>query len=193
MSLAFTPLMEGTTSTSPWYDRYPIIPHPGELVFGLVAIAILYWVVRTRVVPRLETIFAERTAAIEGGIKKAEEAQAQAQAALTEYQAQLEQARAEASRIRQEAEADGATIVAELRDRAQAEANRITAAAQQQIQAERQHAVVQLRSEVGRLATDLASRIVGESLTDEARQSRVVERFLAELETAEPASQGQGS
>lgn len=179
---------EETGGESFWETAYPVIPHPGELVFGLVAIAILYWVVKTRVVPRLETVFAERTAAIEGGIAKAEEAQAAAQAALEEYQTQLSEARAEASRIREEARAEGATIIAEMRERAQAEANRITAAAQQQIQAERQQAVVQLRGEVGRLATDLASRIVGESLEDHVRASGVVDRFLAEIESA-PAGQ----
>ena len=179
---------EGSGGESFWETAYPVIPHPGELIFGLIAIAILYWVVKTRVVPRLETVFAERTAAIEGGIAKAEEAQAAAQAALEEYQTQLSEARAEASRIRQEARAEGATIIAEMRERAQAEANRITAAAQQQIQAERQQAVVQLRGEVGRLATDLASRIVGESLEDHVRASGVVDRFLAEIESA-PAGQ----
>lgn len=179
---------EGSGGESFWETAYPVIPHPGELIFGLIAIAILYWVVKTRVVPRLETVFAERTAAIEGGIAKAEEAQAAAQAALEEYQTQLSEARAEASRIREEARAEGATIIAEMRERAQAEANRITAAAQQQIQAERQQAVVQLRGEVGRLATDLASRIVGESLEDHVRASGVVDRFLAEIESA-PAGQ----
>ncbi len=165
----------------------PVIPHIGELIFGLIAIAILYYVVRSRVVPRLETIFAERTAAIEGGIAKAEQAQAEAAAALQEYNAQLAEARGEAQRIREQARAEGATIIAEMRERAQVEANRITAAAQQQIQAERQQAVVQLRSQVGTLATDLASKIVGESLHDHARQTNVVDRFLAELEQAQPA------
>jgi F-type H+-transporting ATPase subunit b len=188
--------------TSFWETAYPIIPHPAELIFGLIAIAVLYYVVRSRVVPRLETIFAERTAAIEGGIQKAEQAQAEAAAALQKYNSQLAEARGEAQRIREEARGEGATIIAEMRERAQAEANRITAAAQQQIQAERQQAVVQLRSQVGTLATDLASKIVGESLEDHVRSSRVVERFLAELERAAPAdasgtpattSAGQGS
>jgi F-type H+-transporting ATPase subunit b len=173
--------------------RSPIIPNIAELIVGLVVFAILFWLVRTRVVPRFEETFAARAAAIEGGIAKAERAQAEAAAALEEYQAQLSNARAEATRIREEARAQGATIVAEMREQAQAEAARITAGAQQQIQAERQHAVVQLRTEVGSLAAELASRIVGESLQDEARQSRVVDRFLAELESAERTTAGQGS
>ena len=136
-----------------------------------------------KVVPNLEKAYADRTAAIEGGMQKAEEAQQQAQAALEQYKAQLAEARAEAGRIRQEAQTQGAAIIADLRTQAQTEANRIAEAAQKQIEAERQQAVVSLRAEVGRLSIDLASRIVGESLHDQARQSGIVDRFLAELES----------
>ena len=165
-----------------WEEMYPIIPHPGELIFGFVAFAILYYVVATKVVPRLEAMYAERAAAIEGKMEQAEQAQAQAQAALADYKAQLAQARGEATRIREEAREQGAQILAELRAQAQSEVSRIHEQASAQIEAERQQAVVQLRHEMGRLATDLASRVVGESLEDEARQRRTVERFLVELE-----------
>ena len=164
-------------------DQLPVLPHMGELIFGLIAIAILYVIVQKKVVPSLEKAFADRTAAIEGGMHKAEEAQQQAQAALEQYKAQLAEARAEASRIRQEAQAQGAAIIADLRAQAQTEANRIAEAAQKQIEAERQQAVVSLRAEVGRLSIDLASRIVGESLHEEARQTGIVDRFLTELES----------
>jgi F-type H+-transporting ATPase subunit b len=166
-----------------WGQKLPIIPQPAELIIGLIAFAIVYWLYKTKVVPRLEAMYTERTAAIEGGMHKAEEAQQQAQAALEQYKAQLSEARAEASRIRQEAQGQGAAIIADLRAQAQTEANRIAEAAQKQIEAERQQAVVSLRAEVGRLSIDLASRIVGESLQDQARQSGIVDRFLAELES----------
>lgn len=174
-------------------EQLPILPHWGELIFGLIAIAILYVVVKKKVVPNLEKAYADRTAAIEGGMHKAEEAQQQAQAALDEYKSQLAEARGEASRIRAEAQEQGAAIMAEFRDRAQAEANRIAEGAHKQIEAERQQAVVSLRGEVGRLSTELASRIVGESLHDETRQSGIVDRFLAELEQGEvrPEAVGQ--
>jgi F-type H+-transporting ATPase subunit b len=166
-------------------DRLPILPLWGELIFGLIAFGILYWIIATRVVPRLEQVYAERTAAIEGGMQQAEEAQQQAQAALEQYQNQLAEARAEAARIREEAREQGAAIVAELRTQAQTEAARITEASHKQIEAERQQAVVQLRAEVGRLSVDLASRIVGESLDEEARRKGIVDRFLAELESGD--------
>ena len=105
---------------------------------------------------------------------------AEADRVLEQYKQQLADARHEAARLREEAREQGAQIIAEMREEAQAEARRLTEAAQQQIQAERQQALTALRSEVGALSTDLASRIV--SLTDEARQSRVVDRFLDDLE-----------
>ncbi|EWT02300.1 ATP synthase subunit B [Intrasporangium oryzae NRRL B-24470] len=168
-----------------WATAAPIIPHPLEFFFGLACFAILYYIVAKMVVPRLEQIYAERTAAIEGGMNKAVEAQAQAQAALEQYQAQLVDARAEASRIREDAKAQGAQIIAEMREQAAAEAARITETAHKQIEAERQQAVVSLRNDVGRISTDLASRIVGESLHEETRQKGIVERFLAELESGD--------
>jgi F-type H+-transporting ATPase subunit b len=177
----------------PSWLEYPVLPHMGELIFGFIAFGLLYFVVSRVAVPRLEQAHAERTAAIEGGLQKAEAAQAEAAAALKSYQDQLSEAQGEAQRIREQARAEGAQILAEMREQAQTEANRITAAAQQQIQAERQQAVVQLRTEVGSMATTLASRIVGESLQDEARTSRVIDRFLDELESSAVAADGAGT
>jgi F-type H+-transporting ATPase subunit b len=162
----------------------PLLPHTAEIVVGTIAFALLFFFLRKFAFPMFEKAFAERTAAIEGGLQRAEKAQAEAAAALTQYQAQLSDARGEASRLREEARAQGAAIIEEMRSQAQAEANRITAAAQAAIEAERQQAITSLRAEVGTLASELASRIVGESLTDEAMQRRVVDRFLSEIEAA---------
>ena len=85
-------------------------------------------------------------------------------------------------RVREDAQEEGKAIIVESRARAQVEADRIVETAQRQIEAERQHAVVSLRTEVGALASDLAARVVGESLRDDARSSRVIDRFLDDLE-----------
>lgn len=166
----------------------PLIPHPVEIVLALVVFGLLYVAVKKWVVPNFETTFAERTQAIEGGLAAAETKQAEADAKLAELNQQLSEARHEAARIREEAREQGATIVAEMRQQAQTEAARIVEHAHTQIEAERQQAVTSLRAEVGALATSLAGRIVGESLDDEARQSRVVERFLADIEAQQSAS-----
>lgn len=165
----------------------PLLPHTGEIILGIVVFLILVLLVRKFVVPNFEKAYADRTEAIEGGIARAEKAQAEADAALAQYRSQLADARHESSRIREEAKEQGATILAEMRQQAQTEAQRIVTTAHSQIEAERKQVVLQLRSEIGSLATSLAERIVGESLQDEVRQRRTVERFLAELESRDEA------
>jgi F-type H+-transporting ATPase subunit b len=160
----------------------PLWPTLTELILGIVCFVVVFGILGKMLLPRITKTLAEREDAIQGGINRADEAQAEAQALLEQYRAQLSDARQEAARIRAEAQEAGAQIIAELRERAEAEARRITEAAQSQIEAERQQALISLRSDVGALATDLASRIVGESLTDHARESRMVDRFLADLE-----------
>lgn len=160
----------------------PLVPHTAEIIAGLIAFSLLYLVLRSKVTPMFEKAFAARTEAIQGGIEKAERAQREAEAALSMYTKQLADARGEAQTIREEARVQGAAILEEMRAKAQEEAARITASAQAAIEAERQQAVTSLRNEVGALATELASKIVGEALDDHVRQSRVVDRFLADLE-----------
>ena len=170
----------------------PLTPHLAEFVLSLVVFGILFLAVKKFVVPNFEATFSERTKAIEGGLAAAETKQAEADAKLAELEKQLADARHEAARIREEAREQGAVIIAEMRDQAQSEATRIVEHGKTQIEAERQQAVTSLRAEVGTLATELASRIVGESLQDEVRQSRVVDRFLDELAASTTANAGKG-
>jgi len=172
-------LAEGAEAQGP----SPLAVAPVEVVLALVVFGLLYLAVRKWVTPNFEKTFAARTEAIEGGLAAAETKQAEADARLAELERQLAEARHEAARIREEAREQGAAIVAEMRQQAQAESQRIVEHAHTQVAAERQQAVQSLRMEVGTLATTLAGRIVGESLDDDARQSRVVERFLADLES----------
>jgi F-type H+-transporting ATPase subunit b len=160
----------------------PLIPSTPELIIGTICFLLVFGILGKVFLPRIQKTLAERTDLIEGGLNRADEAQAEAKQLLEDYRQQLADARHEAARMREEAREQGAQIIAEMREQAQAEARRLTESAQAQIESERQQALTSLRAEVGALATELASRIVGESLADEARQSRMVDRFLDELE-----------
>ena len=162
----------------------PLIPALPEFIIGTIVFVVVFGVLAKLLMPRIQQTLAERTEMIEGGLARSDEAQAEAKQLLDQYREQLAGARHEAARLREEAREQGAQIIAEMREQAQAEARRVTEGAQAQIEAERQQALHALRAEVGTLATELASRIVGESLTDEARQSRMVDRFLTELEVS---------
>ncbi|MBN6190084.1 F0F1 ATP synthase subunit B [Aneurinibacillus sp. BA2021] len=167
----------------------PLIPAWYDIIwsgFWFLIILVVVWKVA---LPRLTKMLDERSAAIEGNIAKADEAQKQAEAALEEYTRQLAEARTEAGEIREAAREDGKKIIAEAKETAASEAARLTATAHTQIEAERQTALVSLRSEVGSLALDLAGGVVGETLSDDARAAAVVDRFLADLEASEKAAQ----
>ncbi|PUB22882.1 ATP synthase F0 subcomplex B subunit [Promicromonospora sp. AC04] len=161
------------------------LPASYDLLWSAIVLVIIAAVFYKLILPQMNKVLDERSALIEGGIEKAEAAQKQADEALAQQQALLAEARADAAQVREEARAEGTAIIRELRTKANEEAERITETAHRQIEAERQAASVSLRTEVGALATELASKIVGESLEDSARQSRVVDRFLDELEASQ--------
>jgi F-type H+-transporting ATPase subunit b len=160
----------------------PLIPHPIEIVVGTIAFLLLFWLLKKTVFPQFEKVYAERTDKIEGGLKRAEEAQEQAAALKRQYEEQLAGLRAEAARIRDDARAEGNRIRAELREQAEQEAERIRQRGEEQLAAQREQAVRQLRGEIGGLSVQLAERIIGTSLEDDGRRRDTVDSFLAELD-----------
>ncbi|MBW1599844.1 F0F1 ATP synthase subunit B [Streptomyces sp. JJ38] len=160
----------------------PLLPVWPEVVIGLLAFGIVFFVFAKKLLPAINKALDERRESIEGGIEKAEAAQAEAQQTLEEYRAQLSEARHEAARLRQEAQEQGAALIAEMRAEGQRQREEIIAAGHTQIEADRKQAAQVLRQDVGKLATELAGKLVGESLEDHARQSRTIDRFLDELE-----------
>ena len=160
----------------------PLVPNIAEIVVGTIAFLLLFWLLSRTVFPQFEKVYAERTDRIEGGLKRAEEAQEQAEALKRRYEEQLAGLRAEAARIRDDARAEGNRIRAELREQAEEEAERIRRRGEEQLAAERERAVRQLRGEVGGLSVQLAERLIGTSLADEDRRRETVDTFLAELD-----------
>ncbi|MFD3524448.1 F0F1 ATP synthase subunit B [Streptomyces sp. NPDC058653] len=172
-------------------EQNPLIPPIPELVIGLLAFVIVFGLLAWKLLPNINKVLDERREAIEGGMEKAEAAKTEAQSVLEQYKAQLAEARHEAARLRQEATEQGAAIIQEMKAEGQRQREEIVAAGHTQIEADRKSAASALRRDVGKLATDLAGKLVGESLEDSARQSRTIDRFLDELEdgasTAEAA------
>jgi F-type H+-transporting ATPase subunit b len=171
----------------------PLIPPWGEIIIGIVAFAVLFFVMLKYVAPRFEQVFQARREAIEGGIERAEAMQAEAKEALEKYRAQLAEARSEAAQIRDQARAEGQQIIEELRAQAQQESARIVARGEEQLATARQQIVTELRTQIGALAVDLAGRVVGESLADDARRRGTVDRFLDELDSTDLATANGGS
>src|SRR4051794_33089896 len=160
-----------------------LVPN-GTFLVSLLGFVILVWIFGKYLIPPINRAMTARQEAIRKEFAELDEAQTDARKAEADYKEQLNNAKHEAARIREEAREQGAQIVQEAREKAHTEADRIIEHAHTQIEADRKAALASLRRDVGSLATTLAGRIVGESMDDDERQSRVVERFLTDLEEA---------
>lgn len=168
-------------------DPNPLGFNVAEFVLVLIIFGLLFLLIRKYVVPQFEKTFEQRRDAIEGGIERAEHAQAEAARLLEQYNAQLAEARTEAAQIRENARAEAQRIVEDLRTQAQEESARIVARGEEQLAAQRGQVVRELRAEIGNLAVELSEKIVGQRLSDDAAISSTVDSFLADIERQQAA------
>lgn len=164
---------------------YLFLPETYDIVWSLIILIIVALFFYKFFLPKFQSVFDERTAKIEGGLAKAEQAQKDAEEAKKKYQAQLSTARVEASKIRDDARAEASHIIADARSRAETEAAQITANAERSLESQQQKAMVNLKGEVGSLATSLASKILGSELQDSAVQTQMIDQMLADMENDE--------
>jgi F-type H+-transporting ATPase subunit b len=140
----------------------------------IVFFAVL-WTFALKPVSRL---LAERKERVEQGLKDADQARRDRESAEAERVAALAEARREANDILVRAQ----KVAQDSRDAdiaaTKEELERLRERATADIEAEKQRAIADLRSEVADLAIAAASRVVGETMTDE-RQRRLVDEFIA--------------
>ena len=164
--------------------RHNFLVPNATFIAELVAFVIILGVLGKYVLPPVQKAMHERQEIIRKQLDDAEEARTKLAEAQAEYQRALTEARTQAAVIRDDARADA---TAHRRRDARAGHPRSrpgsSARGEEQLVNQRRTIVRELRGEVGKLAVDLASRIVGESLSDEARSKATVDRFLAELES----------
>jgi F-type H+-transporting ATPase subunit b len=150
---------------------------------NFVVFLAIIWTFAFKPVSRM---LAERKERIEEGLRDAEQARKDREAAESERLAALQEARREANDILTRAQ----KVADESRQRdiaaTKEEVERIRTRATADIEAEKQRAIGELRAEVADLALEAAGRVVGETMND-ARQRRLVEEFLQESASAAPA------
>lgn len=174
-------------------DINPLVPTLSEIILVLVIFGIIWYAVAKFVVPNFEKTFKLRRNEIEGGIARAEQAQAEAQRMLEQYQQQLAEARTEAAQIREGARAEAQRIVEEITAQAREESARIVARGEEQLTTQRGQIVRELRAEIGSLAVELSEKILDQRLAEDANVRDTVDSFLRDLQNTEAASRGAGS
>jgi F-type H+-transporting ATPase subunit b len=158
----------------------PIFPATNELIWGTIAFLILVFLMYRTVWPSVDKAFKDRRDNIEGKLEQAEREREEAEQLLEQYRRRLRDAEDETQRILEEARSNAERVRRDLLAKAEADAGRELDRARQAIRAERDQAIRQLRGEVGTLAVELATRVVGDSL-DRDRQLRLVDQYIDEL------------
>lgn len=161
-------------------SQNPILPSFNELIVGIFAFAVLFVVLWRVALPRADQVLEERTENIEGKLEHAERERQQAEELLRQYRERLSSAEQEAQRIIDEARANADRLRKDLMGKAEQEAQRVIDQGRQAIQGERDRAVRELRTEVGTLAVELATRVIGDSL-DRDRQLRLIDQYIEQL------------
>lgn len=123
---------------------------------------------------------------IEQGLKDADAARRDREAAADQRQAILAEARREANEILARAQ----RLSDETREQGvvetRVEIDRLRAQAVTEIDAERQKALSDVRAQVADLALQAAGKVVGETMTDQ-RERRLVDEFLAQVTASAPS------
>jgi F-type H+-transporting ATPase subunit b len=161
-------------------SRNPILPATNELIWGTIAFLVLLFLLSRTVFPSINKAFQDRRANIEGKLERAERDRSEAEQLLEQYRRRLRDAEDETQRILEEARGNAERVRRELLAKAEHDAGRELDRARQVIRAERDQAIRQLRNEVGTLAVELATRVVGDSL-DRERQLRLVDQYIDDL------------
>lgn len=163
----------------------------GTFIAELVAFILILTFIYRVVVPPINASMEKRQEIIRQQLEDSKTAKERLDAAEADYAAMMTEARTEAAKQREEGFRVRAETIEAAKEEARQAAEAVTRQAEERLAVEHRQVINQLRQEVGQLASELANRIVGESLADQALQQRVIDRFLDELNTDAPVTQDQ--
>lgn len=150
-----------------------ILPATEELIWGAICFAVVAFLLGRFAFPKLRETVEAREKTIQNALEEAERSRNEAQKLLEDYKSQLSQARSEANRMIEEARRQGEDVRRDVIARAEQEAEGVVSRAREQIDAERNRTVQELRGQIAQMSIDLAEKVVGRSLDGEAQRDLV--------------------
>ena len=123
----------------------------------------------------------KREESITNALESAKEAEKKLTDLKSENEALLAEARKERDIILKEAREAKEKIIGDAKGIAQEEANRLVTTARENITNEKMKAITELRNQVAILSLEIAEKILKEKMTDNAKQTEVMENLLKEV------------
>ncbi|HSO92890.1 MAG TPA: F0F1 ATP synthase subunit B [Candidatus Dormibacteraeota bacterium] len=157
-----------------------VVPNLTLLVQVLAFIVLMLLLARYLYRP-IQQVLEARTKRIEEGLKAADEAKREREAAGRDYEKRLDEARREGQALIEHVTARSDQLRKELEAKAREQADAMIEKARSEIQQERKRAVEDLRRQVGDLAVLAAGRVIGENL-DAQKHKQLIDRAIEEAE-----------
>jgi len=159
-------------------------PHAGLMFWTLLIFVALWLLLRKYAFPAIFAAVEAREKALEDAIAAAKRDREEAAKLLEEHRRQIDAARADAQRLIAEGAKAGEKIRTEMIETARHQQQEILDRARQEIGAERDRAIAELRREAVDLAIKGASKVIERNLDDETNR-KIVEQFLGSLQQSE--------
>jgi F-type H+-transporting ATPase subunit b len=161
------------------------IPQVSEIFWSGLVVVILAVLFCKFILPKLDSVLEQRKAEVEGRIDNAKKTMETAQKTLDSYNQQMKSANKEVAKIRETARNEAVQIVSDAKANATKSADQIMETATKTINAQKKQALVSLEQDIGQIATDLAQKLIGETLKDKDTQSKVIDNFIKSVDKNE--------
>lgn len=156
-------------------------PDSGLLFWMVVAFLVMFIILAKFGFPVITKMVEDRKRYIDESLLKAREANEKLANIKSEGEQILREAREEQAKILQEAMATSKSIIKEARDKAGAEGQKMIDAAKEQINAEKEIALRDIRSQVVSLSTDVAEKVLRKNLENQDKQFDYIDSLLNEM------------
>lgn len=119
---------------------------------------------------------------IHSALDSAEKAREEMKVLQADNEIILRKAREERDKILRDARMAYDRMMADAKEKSQSESDALVRRAKELIEREKVSAIAEVKREVAKLAIEVASKVVGETLKSDAEQQKLIERYINEIE-----------
>ena len=153
---------------------------PGLIIWTLISFFLLLFLLKKVAYPQILKGLKKREETIKQQLEEAQKTKKEAETLLEDYKRQLAEARSEAQKIMNEGKSLGENMRKEIVQKAQAESNQIVKRAQEEIELQKQKAILELHEKIADLSIMAATKIINKSLNTEDHR-RLVEEYVSKV------------
>jgi F-type H+-transporting ATPase subunit b len=176
----FAALVVAAETTVSVKAKNPILPEGKEIVWAVIAFAIVFGLLAWKAWPAIKKALKDREDRIRGDLERAEQARIEAETSLDEYRQQLAEARQEAAAIIEQARESAEAVRSERIAAIDGEIAEHRARAAEDIRLATERAMSELQGRVAELSIELAEKVVEHNL-DRDTQIRLIENYINQV------------